>query len=147
MASEPGRTYEEIRRKKNPPAAERILVALWAAIQACYELFEAHGEKCDCCLCEDAEGLLYFAKLSEACIGGELLSFPELVERRIHEALQAGEHDIAKVWEMIGRRDCPDSAAVVVNADAPAMPKIEPAPAAKAPPRQNPFYTQRGMEP
>jgi len=102
-------TEEHERQTDNPPAAEKILIGLWAVIDACQELLDAHLKPddvyCSCALCTDADGLLYFARLSESCIEGELGFFPERYERCATEDERRGDIKGARFWRRQAKKD------------------------------------------
>jgi hypothetical protein len=52
----------------NPPAAERLVEALWAAMRAADDLLADHGPRCTCSFCSDAKGLLWAMNLAEQSI-------------------------------------------------------------------------------
>ena len=66
---------------KNHPAQEAVVNHLSAAIDACGELFEAHGDDCGCDFCADAHGMLYTIKLFRDGLECSLIPFPRMLKR------------------------------------------------------------------
>src|SRR5262245_26228426 len=60
----------------NPPAAERLAEALWAAMRAADALLTEHAPRCTGSMCGDARGLLWAMNHAENSIVNSLRPWP-----------------------------------------------------------------------
>jgi hypothetical protein len=94
----------------NHPELEKLMIHLWAALDAAYAFLRDHKtQECeDYCPCEDVEGLCWVMKGAESMIGGTLMDFPAATERHRLEvkrgyaaAVQRGDTEQIESWKLL----------------------------------------------
>jgi hypothetical protein len=74
---------------ENRPIMEKIIKALWQLEDLCQEFFEETCAGCECterpgwCAeCEDVDGLRYQVRMFTCMFESNIVSFPEMIDRR-----------------------------------------------------------------
>jgi hypothetical protein len=77
------------------PVEQRLIMALWTLADLCQEFFDSTCAGCECparpgwCWeCEDIDGLYYQVRLFASMLESNIVSFPEMKERRYREYLE-----------------------------------------------------------